>query len=230
MTRRSAQTEVRHRPGAAAAGLYINPGWSYYHLTRERYPYRFAGKAVTAERVALPGGDFGMTLDGEVVAMVERKTLEDLATSLSDGKLAFQLQRLSEVPAAAVAIEGRYSALLKTAPFPGRVAGRRARPTSGPLPEVADGLRRLSKIRRGLDLSFPGVGTRRCIEEDEARGRGGRRTRPASSSSAPDRVELPRSPTGTAPSEVTNPPGSTFARPTTAPPTRRGRASDKKDV
>ena len=48
-----------------------------------------------------------------MLAAVERKTLEDLAATLSDGTLAFQLQRLSELPLAAVVVEGRYSALHK---------------------------------------------------------------------------------------------------------------------
>ncbi len=62
--------------------------------TRERYPY------------------------GELVATVERKTMDNLATSLSDGSLAFQMARLAEVPLAAVAVEGRYSALLTHAHAP----------------------------------------------------------------------------------------------------------------
>ena len=62
--------------------------------TRERYPY------------------------GELVATVERKTMDNLATSLSDGSLAFQMAGLAEVPLAAVAVEGRYSALLTHAHAP----------------------------------------------------------------------------------------------------------------
>jgi ERCC4-type nuclease len=50
---------------------------------------------------------------------VERKTLENLASGLSDGTLAFQMQRLSEMPLAAVVVEGRYSALFKLEHVPG---------------------------------------------------------------------------------------------------------------
>ena len=81
--------------------------------TRERYPYRFAGRDVRTERVALPAGDYGILADGDPIVSVERKTLENLAASLSDGTLAFQMQRLSEVPSSAVVVEGRYSALFK---------------------------------------------------------------------------------------------------------------------
>ena len=54
-----------------------------------------------------------MVAEGDPIASVERKTLENLAASLSDGTLAFQMQRLAAIPSAAVVVEGRYSALFK---------------------------------------------------------------------------------------------------------------------
>jgi len=81
--------------------------------SRERYPYRFSGRDVVAERVALEAGDYAVASGEGPVAAVERKTFENFTTSLSDGTLAFQMQRLSEVPAAAVVVEGRYSAMFK---------------------------------------------------------------------------------------------------------------------
>jgi ERCC4-type nuclease len=48
-----------------------------------------------------------------VLAAVERKTLDNLAATLSDGTLAFQLQRLAELPLAAIVVETRYAALFK---------------------------------------------------------------------------------------------------------------------
>ena len=53
-----------------------------------------------------------MARGGDLLAVVERKTLENLTASLSDGTLAFQLGRLVEVPLAAVAVEARYTAVL----------------------------------------------------------------------------------------------------------------------
>jgi len=82
---------------------------------RERYPYRFAQQAAETVRATVPVGDAVQSADGSILAAVERKSLEDLATSLSDGTLAFQLQRLAELPLAAVVIESRYSALYKLA-------------------------------------------------------------------------------------------------------------------
>ena len=82
--------------------------------TRERYPFRFAGRDLSTERAALPAGDYAVrTNDGHLVVVVERKSLENLATSLSDGTLAFQMQRLAELPLSAVVVEGRYPALFK---------------------------------------------------------------------------------------------------------------------
>ena len=81
--------------------------------TRERYPYRFANRGVRTERAALGAGDYAILADGDPIASVERKTLENLAASLSDGTLAFQMQRLVEITSAAVVVEGRYSALFK---------------------------------------------------------------------------------------------------------------------
>jgi hypothetical protein len=82
--------------------------------SRERYPYRFAAQQAETARAALAAGDYAVLAeDGSPHAAVERKTLDDLASSLSNGTLAFQLQRLAELPLAAIVIEGRYSALYK---------------------------------------------------------------------------------------------------------------------
>jgi len=54
---------------------------------------------VTVERRALPAGDYGAVTKGNVIAVVERKTLANLASSLSDGILAFQMQRLPRLTA-----------------------------------------------------------------------------------------------------------------------------------
>jgi ERCC4-type nuclease len=79
--------------------------------TRERYPYRFAGRDVLVERATLQAGDYAILAEDEVIATVERKTLENFTASLSDGTISFQFQRLGEAPRAAVVVEARYSAL-----------------------------------------------------------------------------------------------------------------------
>jgi hypothetical protein len=87
--------------------------------TRERYPYRFGGRDVTTKRVALPAGDYAVTAGSDPIAAVERKSLGNFATSLSDGTLVFQMQRLSEVASSAVVVEGRYSAIFRFPHVPG---------------------------------------------------------------------------------------------------------------
>jgi ERCC4 domain len=82
--------------------------------TRERYPYGFVQQGGETVRATVPAGDYAVHApDGSVLAAVERKSLENLAATLSDGTLAFQMQRLAELPLAAVVVEARYSALFK---------------------------------------------------------------------------------------------------------------------
>jgi ERCC4-type nuclease len=82
--------------------------------TRERDPFRFSRHRVETIRASVPAGDYAIhSADGSILATVERKSLENLAATLSDGTLAFQMQRLAELPLAAVVIEARYSALFK---------------------------------------------------------------------------------------------------------------------
>jgi hypothetical protein len=82
--------------------------------TRERYPYRFTRQGADTVRATVTGGDYAIhATDGRLLAAVERKSLDNLASTLSDGSLAFQLQRLAELPLAAIVVEARYSALFK---------------------------------------------------------------------------------------------------------------------
>jgi hypothetical protein len=98
----------------------ISGGFQILIDTRERYPYRFAGRDVGTERAALAAGDYAVSSGDELIATVERKTFENLSASLSDGTLAFQMGRLGEVGLAAVVVEGRYSDLFTSEQVPGR--------------------------------------------------------------------------------------------------------------
>ncbi len=80
--------------------------------TRERYPYRFAGRPVECERHALRVGDYAVRAGDDIVAAVERKTLEDFTKALIDGALNYALADLATLPAAGVVVEERYGALL----------------------------------------------------------------------------------------------------------------------
>jgi ERCC4-type nuclease len=80
--------------------------------SRERYPYKFAGRPVATERQALTCGDYAVRRDERTIAAVERKSLEDFAGSLVDGSLGYQLAELASLERAAVVVEERYGALL----------------------------------------------------------------------------------------------------------------------
>lgn len=113
----SARTTRKARPRTRqATGLAGGERLDLVVDSHERYPYRFAAKSgrgqVELSRRALPAGDYGVEVDGTVVAAVERKNLEDLATSLTTGKLGFALSELAALPRAAVVVEERYSKLL----------------------------------------------------------------------------------------------------------------------
>ena len=77
--------------------------------TRERYPYRFAKQQTTTARHPLPAGDYGVALDGDIVAVVERKTLANLSADLVSGNFAFAMAELATVDRAAVVVEDRYA-------------------------------------------------------------------------------------------------------------------------
>lgn len=96
--------------------------------TRERYPYRFSRQRATTARRPLPAGDYGVELDGEVVAVVERKSLADLSHALVDGSFAFAVAELATVERAAVVVEDAYAAVFRlTHVRPGFVADLLAR-------------------------------------------------------------------------------------------------------
>lgn len=81
--------------------------------SHERYPYRFAGQHVTTVRRALRCGDYAIEVNGTVVASVERKSLDDLTTSLTSGRLGYALGELATLPRAAVVVEDRWSRVFK---------------------------------------------------------------------------------------------------------------------
>jgi hypothetical protein len=113
----------------ARPGVHLPTARAHGHVldilvdSGEKYPYAFGAQQATTRRQRLAAGDYAVELDGEIVAAVERKTLEDLAGSLLSGKLTYALADLTALPRAAVAVEDRYSRLFKLPHAPGaRVA------------------------------------------------------------------------------------------------------------
>ena len=86
-------------------------GFTIHVDTREKYAFRFAGRDVEIDHCAVTAGDYGVRDGMRWLAVVERKSIDDLIGSLSSGTLAFQLAAMAELPLAAVVVEGRYPKL-----------------------------------------------------------------------------------------------------------------------
>ncbi len=108
-TRKQARPSVS-LPSARAAGIAALEITVDAH---ELYAYRFAAQQVRTTKRALPCGDYGIVLDGTLVAAVERKSLADLISSLTSGRLRYALGELATVPRAGVVVEDRYSQIFK---------------------------------------------------------------------------------------------------------------------
>ena len=121
-TRKQARPNVR-TPSARAAGI---AELEIVVDSHEQYAYHFTGQQVRTVARALPCGDYAVTAGGRLVASVERKSLADLVTSLTSGKLRYAVAELAALPRAAVVVEDRYSQIFKL---------ERVRPAA-----VADGL------------------------------------------------------------------------------------------
>lgn len=81
--------------------------------SRERYCYTFKEQQAVTRRALLSAGDYGVMVGDALLAVVERKSLADLLSSLTSGKLRYQLADLAAVPRAAVVVEDRYSQVFK---------------------------------------------------------------------------------------------------------------------
>jgi hypothetical protein len=79
--------------------------------TRERYGYRFSNQQAVVDTQTLPAGDYAVAVDGQVVAAVERKSLDDFAKSAVDASLGFVMADLASLDRAAVVVEARYADL-----------------------------------------------------------------------------------------------------------------------
>ena len=108
-TRKQARPNVR-TPTARAQGLQ---DLQILVDSHERYAYRFHTQQTTTVTQALPCGDYGVSMDGQLIAAAERKSLADLVSSLTSGRLRYQVADLAALPRAAVVVEDRYSQLFK---------------------------------------------------------------------------------------------------------------------
>ena len=63
--------------------------------TRERYPWKFADQQATTAKQVIPVGDYAVEVDGRVVAVVERKSADDLVSTIVGGKFWMLLAELA---------------------------------------------------------------------------------------------------------------------------------------
>ena len=115
----------------------------------ERYPYQFATQHARVVRRGLACGDYAVAVDGRLTAAVERKSLVDLGSSVTSGRLRFALGELAALPRAAVVVEDRFSRIF---------ALTHVRPA-----QVADGLAELQVRWPTIPILF--CETRKLAEE-----------------------------------------------------------------
>ena len=140
--------------------------------SRERYPYKFTQQQASTERRALPAGDYGIEHDGNVIAVVERKSLDDLVRRLIDGQLTYAIADLADTPTRRGRGRGPLLQPVQTRVHQARVRHRTARHAHSALPDRSDPLQRDTPTRRGMDLPLP----RRRARLPTQAGEGGTRT------------------------------------------------------
>ncbi|CAN5646529.1 hypothetical protein BH24ACT5_BH24ACT5_31480 [soil metagenome] len=110
----SARTAKQARPGvsvptARAAGQVLE----ILVDSHERYAWKFDHQQTSTVKRALPAGDYAVEFDGTIVASVERKSLPDLVSTLTSGKLRYLLADLAALPRAALVVEDRWSSVFR---------------------------------------------------------------------------------------------------------------------
>lgn len=106
----TAKTTRKTRPGMRLPSMRSAAGVLDVVVdTRERYAWKFEKQQTTITRRALTVGDYAVELDGEVVGVVERKKLQELAGNVVDGSLLVTLGELATARRAAIVVEDRWA-------------------------------------------------------------------------------------------------------------------------
>lgn len=131
------RTRVELRTAPAGLAVVID--------SAERYPWRFPGASVARRRLAV--GDYGLMLDDRLIAIVERKSFDNILGDIgSIQALHHQLADLASFPVSALVIEAEYRDFLD----PGRLQGR------WPAAHVARVLGELSALHPRLPIVYAG--------------------------------------------------------------------------
>lgn len=133
------RSRVELLPSAAPAQLTIAID------SAERYPWRFPGATVLRRRLAV--GDYALLQAGGEVALVERKSFDNLLSDVGAVQaLHHQLEDLSRLPTAALVVEAQYGDFLDER----RLGGR------WPAAHVARVLAELTAMHPRLPVVFAG--------------------------------------------------------------------------
>lgn len=107
------------RPGAYIPRIRESKGIEIIIDNRERYPYKFG--YIPIRRENLPVGDYALVKQGRIVAIAERKTLDNIKNEISTyDVLKASLQELATYPYKAVVFESPYADFInpkKTKPY-----------------------------------------------------------------------------------------------------------------
>jgi hypothetical protein len=115
----SARTSKQARPGVRVPTARVSGQELEVVVdTRERYAWKFAEQQATTVKRAIAVGDYAVEADGRMVAVVERKSVDDLVSTIVGGKLWMLLAELSAFVSepgrvAAIVVEDRFSAIFK---------------------------------------------------------------------------------------------------------------------
>lgn len=110
----SARTSKQARPNVATPTA--RAGGRELHIlidSNERYAWNFAKHQAVVSKRKLVAGDYAVEHEGKVVAVVERKSLADLVSTMTGGKLWYLLADLAAHRSAALVVEDRYSQVFK---------------------------------------------------------------------------------------------------------------------
>jgi hypothetical protein len=102
----------------------------------ERYAYGFSHQQATTRKSPLRAGDYAITDGDEVIAAVERKSVEDLSSTLLSGRMTYLMADLASLPRAAVVVEAGYSRIFKLQHASGTAVAESLAETQARFPSV----------------------------------------------------------------------------------------------
>ncbi|MFP4484602.1 MAG: ERCC4 domain-containing protein [Spirochaetaceae bacterium] len=113
------QTGMQQHRSVSRVSLHRHGAYLVVIDSGERYPWKFGGAPTTRRK--LPAGDYALDVDGEVIAVAERKTFENLLTDFATLRVLHgKLEDLSRWRHAAMVIEAQYRDFLDTRKLAGR--------------------------------------------------------------------------------------------------------------